>query len=137
MFHARKWGWKRIAAKLLLIPKEYLYAGIGMLACFGVYAASAAMVDVIFMIVLGVIGFLMRRYGVPIAPVLIAVILGPLAESSLRAAMNNSQNNPLTLISTPITITLYTLLLAVIAISVVNKMRLRRGVDRRRSDVSV
>ncbi len=112
-------------AKLLTIPKEYLYAGIAMFACFGVYAASAAMIDVVFMLVLGLIAFAMRRYGVPIAPVLIAVILGPLAESSLRSAMNNSQNNPLTLVSTPITITLYTLLLIVIGISVYNKLRVR------------
>ena len=112
-------------AKLLTIPKEYLYAGIAMFACFGVYAASAAMIDVVFMLVLGLIAFAMRRYGVPIAPVLIAVILGPLAESSLRSAMNNSQNNPLTLVSTPITITLYALLLIVIGISVYNKLRVR------------
>lgn len=116
-------------ARLLTIPKEYLYAGIAMFACFGVYAASAAIVDVVFMLILGLIGFAMRRYGIPLAPVLIAVILGPLAESSLRAAMNNSQNNPLTLISTPITITLYALLAGVIAISVYNKLRLRKEVD--------
>ena len=117
-------------AKLLTIPKEYLYAGIAMFACFGVYAASAAMIDVVFMLVLGLIAFAMRRYGVPIAPVLIAVILGPLAESSLRSAMNNSQNNPLTLVSTPITITLYTLLLIVIGISVYNKLRVRPEAER-------
>ncbi len=114
-------------AKLLNIPREYLYAGIAMFACFGVYAASASIVDVLFMLGLGLIGFMMRRYGVPLAPVLIAVILGPLAESSLRAAMNNSQNNPLTLVSTPITITLYILLVIVITISAVNKVRIRRA----------
>lgn len=114
-------------AKLLKIPKAYLYAGIAMFACFGVYAASAAMVDVVFMIFLGMLGFAMRRYAVPLAPVLIAVILGPLAESSLREAMNNSQNNPLTLVSTPITITLYTVLVALVVFSVVNKVRARRG----------
>lgn len=114
-------------AKLLKIPKEYLYAGIGMFACFGVYAASAAMVDVVFMIFLGALGFAMRRYDVPLAPVLIAVILGPLAESSLREAMNNSQNNPLTLVSTPITITLYTLLIALVAFNVYSKVRARKG----------
>lgn len=113
-------------ARLLNIPREYLYAGISMFACFGVYAASAAMVDVVFMILLGLLGFAMRRYGVPLAPVLIAVILGPLAESSLREAMNNSQNDPLTLISTPITITLYTLLAVVIGISLYSKVRMRR-----------
>lgn len=112
-------------ARLLRIEKAYLYAGIGMFACFGVYAASAAMIDVVFMIILGIIGFVMRRYGVPLAPVLIAVILGPLAESSLREAMNNSENNPMTLISSPVTITLYALLAAVIAFSVYSKIRLR------------
>ncbi|KUH85499.1 MULTISPECIES: tripartite tricarboxylate transporter permease [unclassified Mycobacterium] len=115
-------------ARLLSIPKEYLYAGIAVFACFGVYAASSAIIDVVFMLVLGVLGFAMRRYGIPLAPVLIAVILGPLAESSLRAAMNNSQNNPLTLVSTPITITLYALLAVVIAISTYNKLRLRKEV---------
>lgn len=123
-------------ARLLLIPREYLYAGIAMFACFGVYAASAAMVDVVFMILLGVVGFVMRRYGIPLAPVLIAVILGPLAESSLREAMNNSQNNPLTLISTPITITLYALLIAVIVFSIVNKVRMRRELSQLDSDDS-
>ncbi len=123
-------------ARLLLIPREYLYAGIAMFACFGVYAASAAMIDVVFMILLGVVGFAMRRYGIPLAPVLIAVILGPLAESSLREAMNNSQNNPLTLVSTPITITLYALLIAVIVFSIVNKVRMRRELSQLDSDES-
>ncbi|MBB3040047.1 TctA family transporter [Hoyosella altamirensis] len=116
-------------AKLLNIPREYLYAGIALFACFGVYAASASLVDVVFMLALGVLGFAMRRYGVPLAPVLIAVILGPLAETSLRAAMNNSENNPLTLVSTPITLTLYFLLIVVIAISAYNKLRLRTSAD--------
>ncbi|MEV0435617.1 tripartite tricarboxylate transporter permease [Nocardia sp. NPDC050413] len=118
----------RLWANLLKIPREYLYAGIAVFACFGVYAAAASIVDVVFMLVLGAIGFAMRRYDVPIAPVLIAVILGPLAETSLRAAMNNSDNDPLTLVSTPITITLYVLLAGVVAIGVFNKLKLRRSV---------
>ena len=116
-------------AQLLKIPKEYLYAGIALFACFGVYASTAAMVDVFAMIGLGVLGFGMRRYDIPLAPVLIAVILGPLAESSLRDAMNNSQNDPLTLISTPITITLYTLLAAAVIFTVYTKVRARRSED--------
>ncbi|MFC9963876.1 tripartite tricarboxylate transporter permease [Nocardia ignorata] len=118
----------RLWANLLKIPREYLYAGIAVFACFGVYAAAASIVDVVFMLVLGAIGFAMRRYDVPIAPVLIAVILGPLAETSLRAAMNNSDNDPLTLVSTPITITLYVLLAGVVAIGVFNKLKLCRSV---------
>lgn len=113
-------------ARLLRVPKAYLYAGIGMFSCFGVYAASAAIADLVLMIGLAVIAFGMRRYGVPVAPVLIAAILGPLAESSLRDAMNNSQNNPATLIGSPITVTLYALLTVGITFTVVNKLRQRR-----------
>ncbi len=116
-------------AQLLRIPKEYLYASIALFACFGVYAATAAIADVFLMVGLGVLGFVMRRYDIPLAPVLIAVILGPLAESSLRDAMNNSENDPLTLISTPITITLYVLLLAAVLFTVVNRLRARQSQD--------
>ena len=38
------------------------------------------------LVLLGLLGFVLRRYGMPLAPVLIAVILGPLAETSLRRA---------------------------------------------------
>lgn len=116
-------------AKLLKLPKEYLYGSIGLFACLGVYAASAAMVDVILMVGLGVVAFAMRRFGLPLAPVLIAVILGPLAESKLREAMNNSGNDPLILVSSPITIVLYALLALAMVYVVVVRFRAKRGAD--------
>ena len=65
-------------AKLLLIPKPYLYAGITVFAVLGVYAASARrIVDLVLLVLIGLLGFVLRRYGLPLAPVLIAVILGP------------------------------------------------------------
>lgn len=97
-------------AMLLKVPKEYLYSGITVFAAFGVYAAGASLVDLGIMIALGVLGFIMRQYDIPLAPVLIALILGPLAEYSLRDAMANSENNPAVLVSSPITIGLYALL---------------------------
>jgi len=113
-------------ARLLKIPKPYLYAGIAVLACFGVYAATGSLVDQILLLALGLLGFVMRRYQYPLAPVLIAVILGPLAENSLRDAMNNSGDNPLTLISSPITIGLYLLLALAIVASTITKLRARQ-----------
>lgn len=116
-------------ANLLKLPREYLYAGIGMFACFGVYAASGSIVDVWFMVGLGALGFAMRRYGVPLAPVLIGVILAPLAEYSLRDAMKNSENDPMVLVSSPISITLYSLLLVLILFGVYTKIRARHASD--------
>ncbi|MEK4242171.1 tripartite tricarboxylate transporter permease [Janibacter sp. FSL W8-0316] len=99
-------------AQLLKLPKAYLYAGISLLASFGVYATAASTTDLLLMFGLGLLGFAMRRYDVPIAPVLIGVILGPLAEYNLRDAMGNSGNDPFVLVSSPITILLYVLLAA-------------------------
>jgi putative tricarboxylic transport membrane protein len=99
-------------AQLLRVPKSYLYAGIAVFAAFGVYAAGASTVDLVIMLVIGVLGLAMRLYDIPVAPVLIAVILGPLAEYSLRDAMGNSENDPAVLVSSPITVVLYLLLIA-------------------------
>ncbi len=71
----------------------------------------------------------MRRYGVPLAPVLIAVILCPQAEYSLRDAMANSGYDAGVLMSSPITIALYLLLGLGIAFTVWRKVTERRRAD--------
>jgi putative tricarboxylic transport membrane protein len=116
-------------AKLLEIPQAYLYAGITVFASLGVYATGASTTDLAVMCGLGLLGYLMRRYDVPLAPVLIAVILGPLAEHSLRDAMANSGNDPLTLVSSPITVTLYSLLALGLAWSTWRRARERASAD--------
>ncbi len=116
-------------AQLLRVPKSYLYAGIAVFASFGVYAAGASIIDLVIMLVIGVLGLAMRLYDIPIAPVLIAVILGPLAEYSLRDAMANSENDPAVLISSPITIGLYVLLLAGLGFEAWRRLTERRRAD--------
>ena len=54
----------------------------------------------------GVLGFLMRRHDFPIAPVVVGLILGPMAESQLRRALSISLGDPLTLVQSPISATL-------------------------------
>ena len=114
-------------ARLLKVPKAYLYAGITMLAAFGVSAAGSNTTDLWIMLGLGLLGFAMRRFDVPIAPVLIAVILGPLAEYSLRDAMGNSGNDPAVLVSSPITIVLYAVLIAGVVWAVLRRRRSARA----------
>lgn len=116
-------------AKLLEAPQTHLYAGITVFASLGVYATGASTTDLALMCALGVLAYVMRRNDVPIAPVLIAVILGPLAEYSLRDAMANSGNDPLTLVSSPLTIVLYTLLVLGVAWATWQRTRARRSVD--------
>ncbi len=81
------------------------------------------------MLALGLLGYVMRRYGVPLAPVLIAVILGPLAEYSLRDAMANSGNDAAVLVSSPITVVLYLLLASGIGWTIWRRVRERKRAD--------
>ncbi|MGP5257582.1 tripartite tricarboxylate transporter permease [Glutamicibacter ardleyensis] len=113
-------------AKLLLVPRHYLYAGITVLSMLGVYAVSSSVIDLWFLLAIGILGFIMRRYQFPVAPVLIAVILGPLAETSLRRALTVSEGDLGYLVSSPTTIIMYILLIAAVALTMVKHAASRR-----------
>lgn len=110
-------------AKLLQIPRNYLYAGIVVFATLGVYAAKVSVADIVLLYIVGALGFLLRRYNFPIAPVLIGVILGPLAETELRRAMAIGQGDVSLLFSSPIALTLYGLLFLALVIPVLLRNR--------------
>src|SRR3712207_1658521 len=76
-----------IWVKLLKIPRPYLYAGILLFASLGSYAVNAQPLDLVILLLLGLLGFAMRRYGWPVAPAVIGLILGPVAETNLRRAL--------------------------------------------------
>ena len=61
---------------------------------------------------IGAVGYLMRRFGFPISPMIVGAILGPLAEVQLRRALDIAGGNVLTLVSTPFTIAVYLTLAA-------------------------
>ncbi|MBV1777532.1 tripartite tricarboxylate transporter permease [Paeniglutamicibacter sp. ABSL32-1] len=110
-------------AKLLLIPRHYLYAGITVLSVLGVYAISSSIVDLWILLAIGLLGFLMRRYKFPLAPVLIAVILGPLAETELRRALTVSEGDLSILVGSPVTLVLYGLLVIALLITGIQHLR--------------
>jgi putative tricarboxylic transport membrane protein len=80
--------------KLLQIPRPQLYAGILVFATMGVYGMRQSAFDVFLLYAIGLAGFLMRRYGFPTAPVIVGMILGPLAEEQLRRSLAISQGDP-------------------------------------------
>lgn len=77
-------------AKLLRIPRPYLYAGILFFASMGAYAVNGSSFDLILLLVFGLIGFGMRRFGLPVLPLIVAVILGPRVEAQGRRALQLS-----------------------------------------------
>ncbi|SKB74027.1 putative tricarboxylic transport membrane protein [Arthrobacter sp. 31Cvi3.1E] len=108
-------------AKLLLIPRPYLYAGIAVFSCLGVYALNSSVWDVFLLIAVGVVGLLMRQFDIPIAPALIGVILGPLAETELRRtlAINEGQISGL---FTPVSVPIYAVLGIIVGVSIATKV---------------
>ena len=87
--------------KLLDIPKPLLYSGILVVSAVGVYSIDRRPSDLVVVFALGVLGFLMRRYDYPIAPLLLGLVLGPLIDLNFRRGMIMTDGDVLTLISRP------------------------------------
>jgi putative tricarboxylic transport membrane protein len=92
--------------RLLAIPQPWLYAGILVFATMGTIAAKPSVVELSMLAGFGVLGFLMRRFDYPVAPVVVGLILGPVAEAQLRRALQISLGDPMVLLQSPISATL-------------------------------
>ena len=115
----------RVWVKVLEVPRALLYAGILVFGTLGVYSLSGSTTEVMVMYAIGVLGFFMRRYDFPIAPVILGVILGPLMETQARRALVGSGGDFDVFVSRPLTVVL--LLIALAAFVVPNLPRFRGG----------
>ena len=103
----------RIWVKLLDVPKPVLYTAILVFSMLGVYADTQNSFSMILLLVLGVIGFLFRKVDVPLAPVVLGAVLGPMLEQEFRRALAISVNDYSVFFTRPIS----AVLLALVAIS--------------------
>ena len=114
----------KIWVKVLQIPRPYLYAGILLFAALGTYAANFVVDDLIVLLVIGVVGFFMRRHGYPVAPLVVGMILGPMAEEQVRRTLQISEGDLTALVASPFAAVAYGVLLVILVVMVV--LRLRR-----------
>ena len=113
--------------KLLKIPKPYLYAGILIFATVGVYGMRQSAFDLFLLYGIGVLGVVMRRFDFPTAPVVIGMILGPLAEAQLRNAMSIGEGSARVFIERPVSLILIGVVVAVLVLPrVVKRLANRR-----------
>jgi len=73
--------------KILKIPNSILMPLVLMFCFLGAYASSGSTRDGIFVLIFGVIGYFMNKYGYPTAPVILGLILGPMAEQNLERTL--------------------------------------------------
>ncbi len=119
-----------IWAKLLRVPRPYLYAGILFFASLGAYSVSFEPFDLALLLVLGFLGVAMRRFGLPVLPLIVGVILGPSLENQLTQALALSGGEVSTLWSEPVAKVVYTVLvlaLVAMAVAAVRGRAARRG----------
>ncbi len=110
-------------AKLLLIPKPQLYAGILVFASIGVYGMRQSAFDLVLMYLIGVVGVIMRRFDFPVAPVIVGMILGPMSEKQLRNALSIAQGDWLIFFKQPIACTFMVLTILVMFVPWVLRKR--------------
>jgi putative tricarboxylic transport membrane protein len=101
-------------AKLLDIPAPYLYGGIVTFAMVGAYVLNNSAFDLWAAVVIGILGLLFRKFGYPVTPLILGVILGPMAEQEFRRALQSAAGDWGVLVSTPFTISIYVLLALVL-----------------------
>ena len=89
----------------------------------GAFAGASSLFDVKIMLAFGVIGYLMRKLGFPVTPFLIAFILGPLTEVSLREAMIIHQGDLSVFLTRPVS--LVCLILTVLSVVFIARRRIR------------
>ena len=84
--------------------------------------------DLVILLVIGLIGLGMRRYGLPVLPAVIGVILGPAAEQQLRRALQISDGSVTGLVNTPFAVTVYAVIVVLLAWPWIKRLvvRLRR-----------
>lgn len=103
--------------KVLQIPRPYLYSGILMFAALGAFAMNFNPLDVVILLVIGIVGFVMRRYGYPVAPMVVGGILGPIAETQLRKTLAISQGDLTALVTSPFAASAYLALIVLIGLA--------------------
>ena len=102
--------------KLLKIPRAPLYAGILIFATVGVYGMRQSAFDLFLMYTIGLLGVLMRRFDFPTAPVIVGMILGPMAEAQLRNAMSIGEGHVSVFFERPVSALLLAVIVAVLVV---------------------
>jgi putative tricarboxylic transport membrane protein len=107
--------------KLLKIPKPQLYAGILIFATVGAYGMRQSAFDLFLLYGIGLLGVVMRRFDFPTAPVVVGMILGPLAEAQMRNALSIGEGSAAVFFQRPMSIALVAIIVAVLVLPRVAK----------------
>ena len=108
----------QLFARVIMVDRAILTPAIFVLSCVGAFAMRSNIFDVYTTLAFGILGYVMMRYDYPLSPILLALILGPMAEANLRRAMVISSGDPSILFSRPIAVVLMGLAVLSLVVSI-------------------
>jgi putative tricarboxylic transport membrane protein len=122
-------------AQLLKTPPAMLYSGVIAFSVLGAYALNFNVFDMLMLLGFGLVGYLMQRYDYPMAPAVLALVLGILAEQHLRRALSVSNGDYLTFVERPISLALLVFIVLVLVLPPAIRFLRARQASRHRGAV--
>jgi len=110
---------------VLRLPFTILAPIIFVLCVVGGYVPTLDMHDVWLMLIFGVVGYLMRKLDYPLAPAVLAIVLGPLAERSMRQSLIGSHGDMMTFFERPISGTIMVIAIILLVMPLIKVIRQR------------
>ena len=118
-------------SKVLSIPGSYLLPVV-IACCFvGSFSANNRIFDILVMVIFGLVGYILKRWEYPLAPMVVGFILAPLLEENVRRSLMRTEGSFLPILSSPIALVFFILTAVMVVLSVRSELKdrkKRRGV---------
>jgi putative tricarboxylic transport membrane protein len=124
----------RVFSKVLSVPGWLMVPGILSISYIGVYAINSGTFDLLMVVGIGTIGYFLRKFGVPMAPLVLGVVLGDMMEQNLRRALSITNGDVSVLYSSPVSVGLW---IAAAAVVIVPQLLRRIRQNRQARDAAV
>lgn len=111
-----------VFASLLKLPVVPLFVGVIAFSVLGVYGINFNQFDLILLFIFGMIGYAMSRFGFPLAPAVMALVMGPLLEQNFRRAMEITNGDLLTFVHRPISLAILILIVLMVILPIISKL---------------
>jgi len=115
-----------LLAAIMRVPYGVLTPFILVISVVGAYSINNAMKDVFICVIFGLIGYWLRKMKYPLAPLVVAIVLGDQTERELRKALIGSGGDPLVLVGSPLPAILMALAVALLLIPLIRTLSARR-----------
>ncbi len=113
----------RVLTKVLTIKKYILMPVIMILCCVGAFGNNNRVFDVVWLAIFGIIGYILRKFDFPVAPLIIGYILGPMAETNLRRALMASDGSLVPFVTSPIAMFFFIIAIISITYTIVKQVK--------------